>query len=76
MSGLGLGKANIETRMLDELFGKPKVLESQKIANETEQQRIAREVRGAVSIRRSSLKAHRSDGVYLWTPPWLTMLRN
>ena len=45
MDGLGLGKANIETRMLDEaIANRPRVLDSMKIANETEEQRIAREV--------------------------------
>ena len=45
MDGLGLGKANIETRMLDDAITKrPKVLDSQKIAEETEAQRQAREV--------------------------------
>lgn len=45
MDSLGLGKANIETRMLDDAVAKrPKVLESQRIANETEEQRTAREV--------------------------------
>lgn len=45
MNGLGLGKANIETRMLAEAINQgPRVLESQKIAVETEEQRIAREV--------------------------------
>jgi hypothetical protein len=42
---MGLGRANIETRMLEDLLTKrPKVLESQRIATETDEQRIAREV--------------------------------
>lgn len=45
MNGLGLGKANIETRMLAEAINQgPRMLESQKIAVETEAQRLAREV--------------------------------
>jgi hypothetical protein len=45
MDGLGLGKASIETRMLDEAIARrPRVLDSMKIANETEEQRLAREV--------------------------------
>lgn len=45
MNGLGLGKANIETRMLAEAINQgPRILESQKIAVETEEQRLAREV--------------------------------
>lgn len=46
MNGLGLGKANIETRMLAEAINQgPRMLESQKIAIETEAERAAREVR-------------------------------
>lgn len=44
---MGLGKASLDTRMLSELLERrPKVLESQKIATETEAERNAREVRG------------------------------
>ena len=45
MNGLGLGKANIETRMLQEVINQgPRILESQKIAEENEEQRQLRQV--------------------------------
>lgn len=45
MDGLGLGKASIETRMLSEAIAhRPRVLDSMRIANETEEERLAREV--------------------------------
>lgn len=65
MDSLGLGKASIETRMLDEVIAKrPKVLESQRIANETEEQRVVRETKimshaeVSAEIRESLSKFH------------------
>lgn len=50
MDGMGLGKANIETRMLEEAISqRPRVLDSMRIANETDEERIKREVRGHLS---------------------------
>jgi len=54
MDSMGLGRANIETRMLEDLLTKrPKVLESQRIATETNEQRLAREV--SIPVAKASI---------------------